>query len=86
MRNNLKIKRQEKGFTQEQIAQKVNIATRSYQYIEAGERVPNTYTALQIAEVLNTSVEVLFPLSQRNIDDTNQLEHNTEQKSNQERE
>lgn len=67
----LKYKRKEKGFTQVELAEKANITERAYQRYEAGERVPNAYTAQLIAQALHTSVEELFPLSQRNSSDNN---------------
>ena len=62
----LKQVRQNKSLTQLEVAKKANIGTRSYQSYEAGERVPNAYTAQLIANALQTTVEELFPLSQRN--------------------
>ena len=67
----LKQIRQNKGLTQVQVAKKANIGARSYQSYEAGERVPNAYTAQLIAQALQTTVEELFPLSQRSSSDTN---------------
>lgn len=63
MKTILKTIREEKGFTQVEVADKANIAIRTYQNYEAGERVPNVHTALNIAEVLNTQIEVLFPVT-----------------------
>lgn len=62
----LKIRRKEKGFTQTELAKKAKITERAYQRYESGERVPNAYTAQLIANALQTTVEELFPLSQRN--------------------
>ena len=62
----LKQARINNNLTQEELAKKVNIGTRSYQSYEAGERVPNAYTAQLIAQALHTTVEELFPLSQKN--------------------
>lgn len=59
----LKQTREEKGFTQVEVADKANVAIRAYQRYEAGERVPNVHTALNIARVLNTHIEVLFPVT-----------------------
>lgn len=67
----LKIKRKEKGFKQSEIAKKAQISVLAYQRYEYGERVPNAYTAQLIAQALQTTVEELFPLSQRNSSDTN---------------
>lgn len=63
MKNNIKEVRQEKGFTQVQVAEKAQITERGYQYIEASKRIPNVYIAVRIAQALNTTVEELFPLS-----------------------
>jgi len=56
----LKQVRQQKGFTQVEVADKANITVRAYQRYEAGERVPNVHIALNIAKVLNHPVEELF--------------------------
>ncbi len=69
--NKLKKFRKEIGLTQAQVAKKAKISTRGYQNYETGERVPNAYTAQLIAQALQTKVEKLFPLSQRNSSDTN---------------
>lgn len=50
------------NLTQEEVARKANVGTRSYQDHEAGKRVPNVYTAQRIAKALNATVEELFPL------------------------
>ena len=70
---NIKLKnvRQKNGLTQEELAKKANITTRSYQRIEKGVQDPKTTTAILIAQALNTTVEELFPLSQRSSSDTN---------------
>ena len=57
----LKQVRMQKGFTQVEVADKANIAVRTYQNYEAGERIPNVHIALNLAKVLNCSVEKLFP-------------------------
>lgn len=63
--NNLKKIRLKSGFTQEQIAESINITTRNYQYMEYGKRLPRVDRALAIAKVLNTTVEDLFELPRR---------------------
>ena len=63
MRNNLKVTREKKGFTQVQVAEKAQLSERGYQYIETGRRVPSVMIAQRIASVLHSSVEELFPLS-----------------------
>ncbi len=58
--NNLKLQREKISLTQLEVAQKAKITERSYQYYEAGERLPNIRTALKIAIILNTNCEKLF--------------------------
>lgn len=51
--NNLREIREQKGFTQLQIAERVGIGLRSYQRYEAKDgRYPDVLTALSIADVL----------------------------------
>lgn len=56
----LQQKRQDKGFTQVQMADLCNIAERTYQSIEANKSKPNVKTVLKIAELLGSTVEELF--------------------------
>ena len=62
---NLKLRnaREEAQLTQSEVAQKACISKMSYQRYEAGERVPNVYTAQLIAKALNSTVESLFEIS-----------------------
>ena len=61
MKNNLKVIREKKGFTQ--VAEKAQLSERGYQYIETSRRLPNVMIAQRLAQVLDTTVEELFPLS-----------------------
>ena len=63
MKNNLKSIREKKGFTQVQVAEKARLSERGYQYIEAGQRLPNVKINKKLAHVLNATVEEMFPLS-----------------------
>lgn len=63
MKNNLKSIREKRGFTQVQVAEKARLSERGYQYIEAGQRLPNVMIAQKLAHVLNATVEEMFPLS-----------------------
>ncbi|ENI1325024.1 helix-turn-helix transcriptional regulator [Listeria monocytogenes] len=56
----LKIKREEKGLSQVEVAKQAGISTRQYQRVEAGEHLPNVEPAIKIAELLSTTVEQLF--------------------------
>lgn len=71
MRENLKKIRKGKSFTQSQIAKIAKISERQYRRIELGEQTPNVDTAQLIAQALQTTVEELFPISQRSSSDTN---------------
>ncbi len=73
MRAKLKKIRKEKNFTQFQIAKIAKISERQYRRIELGEQTPNVDTAQLIAQALQTTVEELFPLSQRNSSDSTNL-------------
>lgn len=67
LENNLKTTRENKGLTQEKIAHQVKRSKIAYQRYEAGKRAPDVYTAQEIAQVLDTTVEELFPLQQRQL-------------------
>ncbi len=56
----LKKIRTEKKLAQKEIAEKVGISVRNYQYIEANKRLPNVKTAIKIAETLDTDVKELW--------------------------
>ena len=53
--------RQEKGFTQEQLAEKIKVSATWIGYIEAGYRLPNLKLLYKIARELNVKVAELFP-------------------------
>ncbi len=48
----LKECRTHKGLTQNDVALQIGVSTRSYQFYESGERVPDVRTAIRIAQVL----------------------------------
>lgn len=52
--------RAERGFTQERLAEKVNLATRYLQAIEAGAENPTIRTLIHLAAALRVSVQALF--------------------------
>jgi len=52
--------RQKKGITQEELAEKVNISTRTLSGIEIGENFMTAQTMEKIIECLDTTVEELF--------------------------
>ncbi len=64
--------------TQEEVAKRSGISLRGYQNYELGERIPNVIVGQIIAEVLQTKVDVLFPIYKNTKKpDGNQAETNT---------
>ena len=61
--NNLKQARLAAGLTQKQVAEAVGIAEQAYQKIEYGNHKPLVDMAIKIAKVLETTVEILYPLN-----------------------
>lgn len=53
--------RKEKGFTQEQLAEKIRVSATWLGYIEAGTRIPNLKLLYKIARALDIRVSDLFP-------------------------
>lgn len=60
MSTTLKECRMKKALTQKQVAARVGISERSYQYYETGERMPDVQTAIRISRALNSTVEDLW--------------------------
>jgi len=65
MQNNLKLLREQKAFTQEQLANAVGVSRQSIISIEKGHYVPTTLLALKIAVVLKQGVEQIFVLEKK---------------------
>lgn len=59
---NLKLARKARGFTQRDIAKKLNISNSTYCLYEKGEREPNVNTIEKIAHILYVSIDELFGL------------------------
>ena len=59
---NLKKTREDKGLTQEQLANQVNVSRQSIISIEKGHYVPTTLLAMKIAAVLKLRIEDIFTL------------------------
>lgn len=53
--------RREKGYTQEELAEKCRLSLRHYQAVEAGKANPRLDTFLRICQVLELQVEDLLP-------------------------
>ncbi len=62
MKNTIKIERAIKGFTQEDLANKVSVSRQTINAMEANKYVPSTVLALKIAKVFNKTVEEIFIL------------------------
>ncbi|HFE9852899.1 TPA: helix-turn-helix transcriptional regulator [Enterococcus faecalis] len=58
--NKLKIKREEKGLSQVEVAKQARIDVRQYQRYEYDEREPKARLAIKIAKIMGTTVEELF--------------------------
>ena len=56
----LKMAREEKGLTQEELVEKCNLSVRTLQRIEYGEVTPRTYTVKLIFEALDLNYENSF--------------------------
>ena len=61
----IKEKRKEQRLTQQELAEKVGVSLMTVLRWEKGERTPNTSIMNRLAEALNTSVEYLMGLQDR---------------------
>lgn len=52
--------RMKRGFTQQRLADSVDIALRSYQCYETGTRTPNYELLVQLADILDVSLDYLM--------------------------
>ncbi len=66
LRNRVREQRTGLGLTQEQLGQAVSLTRQSIIAIEQGRFTPSVHTALMLAAVLNTSVDGLFWIDNRN--------------------
>ncbi len=57
--NNLKIFRKQNGFTQEQIAEKLNVTRQAVAKWERGETVPDIENCIALADIYDTTVDML---------------------------
>ena len=62
MNNNLKLIRKKSKTTQSDVSARAGIDKRTYQRYEYGEYIPNVYTAMKIADILNSNVYECFPI------------------------
>lgn len=53
--------RRQKGFTQEDLAEKVRVTTKYIQYVESAKRIPSLKLLYRIARALRVRVNELIP-------------------------
>lgn len=58
--SNIKEIRKRKGLTQEEMAQKLDIAQATYSQFETNAKSPNVYLANEIAKILGVSLDYLM--------------------------
>ena len=64
MKNTVRIERAIKDFTQEDLAQRIEVSRQTINSIEAGRYNPSTILALKISEVFEKSVNEIFTLEE----------------------
>lgn len=64
MKNNIKIARSKKGYTQQDLANLLAVSRQTINSIEANRYVPSTVLALKLSLYLEERVEVLFELEE----------------------
>lgn len=62
LKNKIKVFRAVKNWTQEELAQRVNVTRKTINTIENQVFVPSVYLAIKIARVFNVSVEDIFEI------------------------
>ena len=60
VRNSIRIRRRELKLTQAELAKEVNVSRQTIIAIEGGDYAPSVFLALDIARVLERTVEQLF--------------------------
>jgi putative transcriptional regulator len=63
--NNVRAKRQEHNLTQETLAGKVDVSRQTIIALEKGNYTPSVKLALLLAQILDTTVEMLFWLDDK---------------------
>ena len=64
MKNNIKINRLLKGYSQEQLANQVGVSRQTINALEAAKYVPSTVLALKLSKILEKNIEELFELDE----------------------
>lgn len=64
MKNNIKINRLLKGYSQEQLAKEVGVSRQTINALEAAKYVPSTVLALKLSKILEKNIDQLFELDE----------------------
>lgn len=67
MKNNIKINRVIKGYSQEQLAHLVGVSRQTINALEAGKYVPSTVLSLKLSRILEKAIEELFELEDKDM-------------------
>ena len=59
LQNELKHYREKNNYSQEQIAQKINITQQAYSNYEKGKRLPNIEILIKLADIYEISLDLL---------------------------
>ena len=62
MKNNIKVQRAIHNFTQQDLAERVNVSRQTINALEAGKYVPSTVLALKLAKLFDKAVNDIFEL------------------------
>jgi len=68
MQNNLKVWRAKNDFTQQNLADKIQVSRQTINAMEKGKYVPSTVLALKLSQVFETSVLDIFSLEKSDWD------------------
>ena len=64
MKNKVKVRRTELGFSQSKMAEDMGVSRQTMHAIETGKYVPSTVLALKLAHLLKLGVQELFSLEE----------------------
>lgn len=67
MKNNIRINRLVKGYSQEQLANEVGVSRQTINALEAAKYVPSTVLALKLSRILDKTIEELFELEETDL-------------------
>ena len=62
MKNSIKVERNKKDMTQEDLAAKIGVSRQTIISIESGKYIPSTVLALKLAKYFKTTVDEIFTL------------------------